>query len=92
MRPILRPLRLIAVLRQATTATLTLLLASTAAAALPAYDPPVPLLRGGFAGTAPWDINNVGTIVGESDGVGFVYAGGVFTSVLHPLGSSATQL
>jgi len=92
MRPILRPLRLIAVLRQATTATLTLLLASTAAAALPAYDPPVPLLRGGFAGTAPWDINNAGTIVGESDGVGFVYAGGVFTSVLHPLGSSATQL
>lgn len=62
------------------------------AAAVPAYDPPAPLLRDGFAATAPWDVNNAGTIVGESDGVGFVFQGGVFSSVQHPLASAGTLL
>ena len=41
---------------QGVAAELGLALPETAAAALPAYDPPVPLLRGGFAGTAPWGL------------------------------------
>lgn len=80
--------------RRCRAAAAAALLVSTAvaSAALPAYGEPEPLLRPGFAGTAPWDINNAGVIVGESDGVGFVFAGGVFTTVVHPLGSSATLL
>ena len=79
-------------LRRPLTLALGLWLAGSAAAAVPAYDPPAPLLRDGFSATAPWDVNNAGTIVGESDGVGFVFQGGVFTSVLHPLASAGTVL
>lgn len=60
------------------------------AAVAPAYSDPVPFNRPGYAATQLWDINDSGVIVGSSDGVGFIYAGGVFSSVVHPDATGGT--
>lgn len=62
------------------------------ASALAAYTDPVPFNRPGYASTQPWDINDSGTIVGISDGEGFVFEGGVFSSLAHPDATNGTTV
>jgi len=62
------------------------------AAAMAAYTDPVPFNRPGYASTQPWDINESGTIVGTSDGEGFVFEGGVFSSLVHPDATAGTTV
>ena len=53
---------------------------------------PVDLNRPGYTSTQPWDVADNGTVVGSSDSVGFIYSGGVFTSLAHPDASISTTL
>jgi uncharacterized membrane protein len=63
----------------------SLVLATTGSAhAFQPFGAPVDFNRPGFESTQPWDVNDAGTIVGNSDGVGFVWSNGVFSSVVHP--------
>jgi hypothetical protein len=48
------------------------------------FGPPRMIESGGFDSVWGFDINNAGDIVGQADQVGFVYSGGVFTTVRHP--------
>lgn len=57
-----------------------------------AYTDPVPFHRPGYASTQPWDINDSGTIVGISDGEGFIFEGGVFSSLVHPDATNGTTV
>jgi hypothetical protein len=57
-----------------------------------AYSDPVPFNRPGYTDTQPWDINDSGTIVGRSDGEGFVFTGGVFSSLVHPDATNGTYI
>lgn len=66
-----------------------LMLAGTALAAT-AYQAPEAFARPGFASIQAWGINDAGSIVGSSDDVGYVYANGGFTSVVHPLANAGT--
>lgn len=63
-----------------------------AATASTHYGEVVVLSRPGYASTLLWDINDSGTIVGNSDGVAFVYANGSFMTVAHPAGTFGTSL
>ena len=78
-------------LARAAIAALVLPASLTVHAAL-AYNAPVNFNRPGYESTQPWAINDSGVIVGASDGVGFVYSGGLFTSIAHPSADSATIL
>jgi hypothetical protein len=57
-----------------------------------AYSDPVPFNRPGYTSTQPWDISDSGTIVGGSDGEGFVFEGGVFSSLVHPDATNGTTV
>ena len=75
--------------------TVTGLLAASAfigTHALAAYGDPVPFNRPGYASTELWDISDAGTIVGASDGVGFLYSAGAFTTLVHPGATVGTVL
>lgn len=72
-------------------ASFVLLAGSAAAHALPNYGAPAPIERPGFVSLQPFDISDGGLIVGHSEGIGFVYAAGVFTSVVVP-GASSTNV
>jgi hypothetical protein len=81
-------------------ALLLALLPAAPGFAAPTYSDPVPFARPGFGSTELLDINDGGTIVGDSwsgngNNVGFVYSSGVFTSVEDPsatLGTSVTGI
>ncbi|MCV2370774.1 PEP-CTERM sorting domain-containing protein [Roseateles oligotrophus] len=62
------------------------------ASATTSYGAPEALNRPGFAETLPWDISDSGVIVGQSDGVGFIYSAGVFSSFSHPDATAGTSL
>lgn len=63
------------------------LAAATGAQAFTPYGPLQAFNAPGATSTTPWDVNDAGTIVGEADGVGFVYSGGSFSWVQHPSGA-----
>jgi hypothetical protein len=71
-----------------------LLLAGSASATAFAATPlqPADLNRPGFESTQPWDVADNGTVVGQSDTVGFIYSGGVFSSLAHPNATISTAL
>jgi hypothetical protein len=63
-----------------------------AASAATSYGTPTAFNRPGFTSTMPWDISDSGVIVGQSDGVGFIYSGGVFSSLVHPDSTGGTGI
>lgn len=62
------------------------------ASATTTYGAPTAFNRPGFTETVPWDISDSGVIVGQSDGVGFIYSAGVFSSFSHPDAAAGTSL
>jgi hypothetical protein len=73
---------------RATVVLTTLVGALTGAVAATPYGPLTPFDRPGYAITRPFGVNDSGTIVGLTDNVGFIYSGGAFTTVAHPLATS----
>ncbi len=65
---------------------------ATSASAATNYSDPTLFNRPGFSMTQPWDINDSGVIVGQSDNVGFIYSAGVFSSLSHPNATVGTHL
>ncbi len=62
------------------------------ASATTSYGAPQALNRPGFESTQLWDISDSGVIVGISDGVGFTYSAGTFSSFSHPDATAGTVL
>ncbi|MCV2352665.1 PEP-CTERM sorting domain-containing protein [Paucibacter sp. B2R-40] len=56
------------------------------------YGAPVAFERPGFTNIRLWDISDSGVIVGASDGVGFTYSAGTFTSFSYPDATTETSL
>ncbi|MCV2351443.1 PEP-CTERM sorting domain-containing protein [Paucibacter sp. Y2R2-4] len=65
---------------------------ATSASAATSYSEPTLFSRPGFSITQPWDINDSGVIVGQSDNMGFIYSAGVFSSLVHPNATAGTHL
>lgn len=66
------------------------LAAASAAQAFTPFGPPTTFNRPGASSTQLWDVNDAGALVGSSDGIGFLYSGGVFTDIVVPGASLET--